>query len=259
MIVTCPNCETRYLVDDAALGDVAGRRVRCASCGNLWNYSSEAEAIHAAVAELTAEAAMATTTPQGAGAGPPLSELGSEPGRSEPGRTEPRIDRSIEFGTRSAGPTAQARPSVAVELPAAARRRSARAAVLALIVFAAGLVLVAIVGRDRIIAMWPAAAPVYATLHLTEKPGAGLEVTVTPTRTPQSLVIDGNIVNGTTTSRRVPRLRITLRDGSKSDLESKVIDPPVDRLAPGATAHFSANFDHPSITATGVDVTFVTD
>jgi hypothetical protein len=50
-----------------------------------------------------------------------------------------------------------------------------------------------------------------------------------------------------------------LRDGNKSDLESKVIDPPVDRLAPGASARFDASFEHPSITATGVDVTFVTD
>jgi len=65
MIVTCPNCRTRYLVDDAALGSPAGRRVRCASCGNLWTHSSEVEAVHATVAELTAETAMATTTSGG--------------------------------------------------------------------------------------------------------------------------------------------------------------------------------------------------
>jgi hypothetical protein len=121
------------------------------------------------------------------------------------------------------------------------------------------LVLGAVLGRDRIIATWPAAAPVYATLHLREQPGAGLDVTVTPTRTTQSLVIDGNIVNGSATARRVPRLRVTLRDGNKNDLESKLIDPPVDRLAPGATARFNTVFEHPSITATGVDVTFATD
>ena len=242
MIVTCPNCATRYLVDDAALGDVAGRRVRCASCGNLWTYSTEAEAIHAAVAELTAEAAMATTTPEG----PPVSE---------PGRVEPRI----QSPPYPAGPTAQGRPLVAAELPAAARRRGLRAGGLGLIVLVAVLVVGAILGRDKIIATWPATAPVYTMLHLREQPGAGLEVTVTPTRTTQSLVIDGNIVNGSATARRVPRLRITLRDGNKSDLESKMIDPPVDRLAPGATAHFNTVFEHPSITATGVDVTFATD
>ncbi len=242
MIVTCPNCETRYLADDAALGNTAGRRVHCASCGNLWTYSSEAAAIHAAVAELTVETAMATTTP----GTPPVPE---------PGRAEPRI----QSPAYPAGPSAQARPSVEHELPAATRRRGVRAVGLGLIVLVAGLVVVAIVGRDRILAIWPAAAPVYATLHLSEQPGAGLEVTVTPKRTPQSLIIDGNIVNGGATPRRVPRLRVTLRDGNRSDLESKVIDPPVDRLAPGASARFITIFEHPSITATGVDVTFATD
>jgi hypothetical protein len=35
-----------------------------------------------------------------------------------------------------------------------------------------------------------------------------------------------------------------------------VIDPPVVTLPPGATAHFDTVFEHPSITATGVAVTF---
>src|SRR5438046_918003 len=151
MIVTCPNCQTRYLVDDAALGNAAGRRVRCASCGNLWTYSSEAEAIHAAVAELTAGGTMATTTP----GGPPAAE---------PDRTEPRIDQPIDMRLRPAGPTVQGRPSVAVDLPAAARRRGIRTAGLTLIVLAVGLVLVAILARDRIVAIWPATSPVYAAL-----------------------------------------------------------------------------------------------
>lgn len=35
MIVTCPSCATRYLVDPAALGE-AGRTVRCARCAHTW-------------------------------------------------------------------------------------------------------------------------------------------------------------------------------------------------------------------------------
>ncbi|MFQ5784580.1 MAG: DUF3426 domain-containing protein [Alphaproteobacteria bacterium] len=35
MIVTCPSCATRYLVDPAALGE-AGRLVRCARCAHTW-------------------------------------------------------------------------------------------------------------------------------------------------------------------------------------------------------------------------------
>jgi predicted Zn finger-like uncharacterized protein len=254
MIVICPNCKTRYRVDDAVLGEAAERRVRCASCGNLWSHSTRAEAVPAAFAGLTAEGATATATPM-------------HEGRPRAGPDGPRAETAIQSGPHPAGPTALGRPSVAVEAPAPdASRRAARpggrgvwAVVLGLIVIVAGLVLVAYFGRDSIVALWPGAAPVYRTLQLTEQPGAGLEVKATPKRTSEALVIDGNIVNSAGQSRRVPRLRVTLRDGNKSNLESRVIDPPVDRLAPGASARFNTTFDHPSSTATEVAVTFAPD
>lgn len=36
MILTCPSCATRYLIDPSALGE-AGRLVRCARCSHSWN------------------------------------------------------------------------------------------------------------------------------------------------------------------------------------------------------------------------------
>jgi predicted Zn finger-like uncharacterized protein len=38
MIVTCPACTTRYLVDPRVLGD-AGRVVRCAKCSKTWHQT----------------------------------------------------------------------------------------------------------------------------------------------------------------------------------------------------------------------------
>ena len=35
MILTCPNCATRFLADDKAIGPT-GRRVECDACGAIW-------------------------------------------------------------------------------------------------------------------------------------------------------------------------------------------------------------------------------
>ena len=43
MILTCPNCTTRYLVDPRSLG-AAGRTVRCAHCAHTWHQSPPEDA-----------------------------------------------------------------------------------------------------------------------------------------------------------------------------------------------------------------------
>ena len=42
MIVSCPSCATRYLIDPAALGE-EGRRVRCAKCNHIWHEKPPAD------------------------------------------------------------------------------------------------------------------------------------------------------------------------------------------------------------------------
>jgi predicted Zn finger-like uncharacterized protein len=250
MIVTCPACQTRYLVDEAELGDEAGRRVRCASCGNLWFYSSEAALIQRAVAEATAEVdAVAAPRP----AITPPTAVPSQVARTPALRAEPGTQvRPLP------GPAAPVRPAVAVAPPPPAGRPIAATVGFGLLVLAVSLVLIAVLARDRVVAIYPAAAPLYERLHLSE-PGVGLRLTSTLTRTADSLIVAGDIVNGTGVPERLPRLRVTLRDGARSELEYRIIDPPIAELPPGLTVHYDATFEHPSITAVAADVGFVTD
>jgi predicted Zn finger-like uncharacterized protein len=253
--IICPGCEARFLVDDTAFRGVEGRLVRCASCGHVWQYSPDPGSIQPAFLEeaATAKAAVVAAEP------PRLTAVSSH----EPGRLEPRIDAERP----PSGPSALPRPYVATEPRSTARRRGAMAGIVGLAVLAAGLVFAALLGRDRIETLFASTAPVHATLRSADVPanvpgdipGAGLKVTVTPMRSADSLVINGDIVNGATISRRVPRLRLTLLDRNKIDLDSKVINPPVAQLQPGASAHFNAIFEHPTNTAVRVDVTFATD
>src|ERR1700761_8565796 len=40
MILTCPNCDTRYSVDGSKF-PAAGRTVRCAKCGHSWHQTAD--------------------------------------------------------------------------------------------------------------------------------------------------------------------------------------------------------------------------
>ena len=44
MILTCPNCATRYVVKDGSIGP-KGRKVRCASCGHSWHQEADVSAL----------------------------------------------------------------------------------------------------------------------------------------------------------------------------------------------------------------------
>ncbi len=80
---------------------------------------------------------------------------------------------------------------------------------------------------------------------------------MTPARTTDGLVVDGEIANLADAPRQVPRLRLVLQDSAEKEVGSKTVDPPKPKLAPGEVEHFEAPFINPSDAATGVAVTFV--
>lgn len=225
MIVSCPVCRTRYKVDEGALRGQSGRTVRCANCGHTWHQAASPEPV----------------------------------ANGDEAKTDGRIEPALEVPPRPAT-TLQVPPRQRA-LPEPPRRRSRWAALRWLVIavlLALAVLAGVVVARGAVVALWPPAARLYALAGFApEPPWAGLKIEkLSPSRTPDGLVIEGDIANNGRTTQDVPRLRVALRDASDKEVQSKIVDPPQPRLAPGAVAHFRTPFDHPDDAAKGVVVTF---
>ena len=209
MILRCPACETRYLVDDTQLHGPSGRVVRCANCGHAWHQSPTSEA--------------------GFGSEAPEPE-----GRIEPALEVPPRPNASAAASLSIPP----RPKPISERPIA-QRRSRWAAVrwlVLVLLFALAIVAGVVVARGAVVAMWPPAERLFtlAGLRVTP-PSAGLKFgELIPRRTSNGLIIEGEIANTGKTAQDLPPLRIALHDAAQNEVQFKVIDPPLRRLAAGA-------------------------
>jgi predicted Zn finger-like uncharacterized protein len=256
VIVTCPACETRYLVDEAELSGPAGRRVRCASCGNLWHYSAEAAAIHQAVAAITAELAAAQADARATATGiastaPPAPAL-----RPEPGNQAPPLSVAASVARPSVVRPPVARPPVTLPPAVAVRRSPGGGAWLLAVALVASVATILILGRDTLTRLYPPITALYQRLHLAVPSSSGLRITANVTRQGDTLTVNGDIVNDSQEPRPLSRLRVTLRDGRRHAVETRLIAPPIARLPPGLTVYYSTTFERPSITVAGAEVGF---
>src|SRR5690348_14679877 len=80
MIITCPNCATRYQAD-AAKFPATGRKVKCAKCGHAWHQDPPAPEPAIVVEEPAVE--------EPAPPPPPAPPLQPEPAFEQPVAEEP--------------------------------------------------------------------------------------------------------------------------------------------------------------------------
>lgn len=227
MVVGCPACRTRYLVEEEALRGRAGRPVRCASCGHTWHQAAPPEQLAtddaARLRGSRIEPAL-DVPPRPAGVGAPILEI-------PPRDPSPRARRS--------------------------RWGAIRWLLLALLLVLAILAGI-MVARSSVVAVWPPAERLFALAGMPAEPlGAGLKIdNLVPARTPGGLLIEGDVTNTGKAAREIPMLRVALRDAGEKEVQFKIVDPRQRRLPPGAVLHFKTPFDHPDAAATGVVVTF---
>ena len=251
MLLTCPSCDTRYQVDEAAIDRAAGRQVRCANCGYLWHFApvlaehvpelgaaAPARPVGGARAPATATAGVA------AAAGPPMGVPTAASGPA-PADFSADMSTTLELGSAAA-------PAIEGMHPALRGLLQVGAA-LAI----AAVILLPILGRNAVVEIWPESAKAYQVVGLnTTSPGAGLDLKVTPLRSESSFVVTGEITNTTPRPMSVPPLRVALLDTTKRELGFQIVDAPAGTLPPGGSLRFKTVFEHPSVAAADVVATF---
>jgi predicted Zn finger-like uncharacterized protein len=234
MIVTCPACATRYSMDPASLGQ-EGRRVRCAKCKHTWHQA-------------------------------PPDDM---PRRVDLAPPDPALDASAAMRQGvGATPSAAQRPD-SVAIPPRPRPAGPRGGIstglgfLVLLAVLLGLTAgAAYLWRQRVVAQWPDARELYASVGI-DVPilGEGLELSnITFVRQTIDgepvLVVHGEIFNKTQQKQPVPNLLATLQDDQKRWLFDWVFKIDKAELDPGETAAFTTTAKKPPEGSRRLSVTF---
>ncbi len=257
MIVTCPACTVRYVVNPAQLG-ATGRTVRCARCAETWHQDPPPDSL----------------LPMDEGADPMAAPDRQRPSMgAEPGPVTPpsMIGGGVQAGTNDAMPSfIGAGTRISGKLPALRpdKRRwpsrqtlSIAAASLAPLLLVSSLFLF----RHTIIQTIPATQGFYSLLGFSADPyDLGLDiinrrVELTKNNGQDQLIVSGEVANHGSTAQRIPKLRILLLDDKQVILDSTDFNIERDQLLPGETSPFRKMTPVTKASTASVKVNFITE
>ena len=235
MILTCPDCATRYFVEDERLGG-QGRAVRCGSCGTRWTARAEAPLELTQTPEIGAFGERAPTPPaEPAPASADLSAL--------PADELPKVFRG--------------RAKTKEKVREAATSGVVWAAIAATFTFVIGM---AIVLRQDVATLWPRTAGAYAM--------AGLPVNLVGLTIENqhaqpalkdghaALVVSGSLRNIRDRPVTAPPLRVSMVDDQGHPLAVKIADPGGAQIPSGEARRFVVNVMDPPVDVAQVVITF---
>jgi predicted Zn finger-like uncharacterized protein len=264
MLIVCPTCDTSYQIKPAALGD--GRKVRCSHCKNTWFATAESAVEQAAMVSVSA-AASAAPAQQAADAFGPTGEVipPAAPPQSENPFTVTDAPPLVPQGQHETEDTiAKFDPGVPdhVEAPAQPRvhptnpdqkdRRTVAQRLFSvpmLIVVFGAILLSALNWRATVVRQFPQTASLYAAVGLPVNLRGLFFENVRSTAEVHDgvtvLIIEGTIVNLTTRTLEVPRLRLSLRNSVGHEVYAWTQLPPKATLGSGNGLPFRARLASP--------------
>jgi predicted Zn finger-like uncharacterized protein len=240
MILTCPECATRYDAD-AAKFPAAGRKVRCAKCGHVWHQAGPQPEPDPELFGVVAD------------------EPEQQPEPVPAFRAEPVAPRRSAFAPEP--------EHDATEEPQAAKTSASpwtRAGAMFGWVGLVGVILViswsAVSYREQIVGVWPQSASLFARLGMAVNT-RGIEfVDVRHANQREDgqpvLLITGVLKNVGTHQISVPPIRVTVSDAAAHILNSWNFTPKARALAAGETTPFRVRVSNPPVAARHVSLRF---
>ena len=234
MILTCPECASRYFIDDRLIGP-GGKTVRCSSCGSSWRARLDDEPL-----ELT------SSPEEGALAAPRYDE---PPEEAEPALSDLPADRL---------------PG-AFRAKAEQRRRIREAAAAGAVWAGIGAALLAVIAllvifRTEVVRMIPKTASAYAAVGLAvNTTGINIEkVEAAPGLQDgrAAVVVTGALRNIEKRPVVAPALRINLLNKDGRIVQSKIAAPTDPKIPAGESRHFTISLLDPPSSASDVEVVF---
>jgi len=227
MILTCPDCATRYSTSAQAIGP-NGRKVKCSNCETTWFVSAEPD-IMLLQDEENAQRVIQETPP------------------------EERFDSQNEVGF-GAKPVTGAH--VQIRDMADQRRRNQRLMGISALWFGTfGILflgaLLAYMFRQPIVERFPASASIYSAFNIDVKVN-GLNFEDPKTRTvvlngTPTFIVNGHIQNVSSEAREIPLIELSLVNASSETLASWVVQPSQPKLAAGERMEYVSEYPNPPV------------
>jgi predicted Zn finger-like uncharacterized protein len=239
MILTCPECASRYFVDDSKVG-AAGRVVRCAACGARWTARNEDDLDlfeEPSAADLAAADVLAKLDAQNPADDPetPVDQL--------PGEELPKVFRARADAERR---LKEAKTTGIIW--------GGMVAVMVLMLVAAG------VFRMNVAHLWPSTAGAYAFARMPVN-NVGLvveDLKAEPTMQGghAAITITGVLRNITDHQVATPPLRVALLNENGKRVAGKLAAAADPLIPPSQTRHFSVTLLDPPRTANTLEIGF---
>lgn len=249
MILTCPECATRFSTKAEAIGP-NGRTVRCSQCSTTWFASADPDI-------LSLNDIQATVTP----------DFGTDRRASD--RDENRSVDEFDIPEITSGAAEEGGdPAPHAVIRDKAERKKVKRRLLSVAMI--WIVTLAILGialvtawffRAQIVERFPAAAGIYEALGV-EANANGLEIFEIEVARGDNegvpvVFVNGKVKNTDLRVREIPMIELSFVNANKEVLAQWVVEPPRNKLNPGGSLNFSSQYPNPPVDAPSLIASFV--